>query len=94
MVRLLGRTSDARIYFQDSLTIIDHGTVVSTGAGGPTTVSTHKKSLIWGWVMLRTLGVTMGYAIRSTGGYQMEIIEPASSSAAATLDWFAIGYTT
>jgi hypothetical protein len=93
MVRLLGRISDARIYWQDNLTILDHGTVTSTGAGGPTIVGTHKKSVIWGWCILRTQGVTVGYVVRSTGGYQMSIIEPSSSSAGATIDWFAIGYT-
>jgi hypothetical protein len=94
MVRLLGRLSDSRIYFQDSLTILDHGTTLSVGAGGPGLVNTHKKSVITGWVIPRTQGVTVGYAIRSTGAYQISIIEPASSSAGTTLDWWVIGYTT
>lgn len=92
MVRLLGRTSDARIYFQDSLTIIDHGSTLTVGAGGTYYVATHKKSLIWGWCIPRRVA-TPAWVV-ATSGYQLGITESGSMSAGYTLDWWAIGYTT
>lgn len=91
MVRLLGRISDKRIFFEDSKTILDHGSTASIGAGGEQTVGTHFKSVIWGWAAPRK-GVTAVF-INATGGSWLAIKEDSTLAAAATIDWFAVGYT-
>jgi len=92
MVRLLGRISDKRIFFEDSYTIIDHGSTVSLGAGGSQYVATHLKSVIWGWTQCRGPGPTTTWVI-ATGGACLAIKEGATLAAAMTVDWFAFGYT-
>jgi hypothetical protein len=97
MVRLLGRISDSRIYFQDSKTIIDHGTTVSVGATGSQWVATHQKSVIWGWLAVRgaagNLGNASSFWINASAGRSIQIQEGISSPSGITLDWYAIGYT-
>ena len=92
MVRLLGRISDKRIFFENSYTIIDHGHTASIGAGGEQTVHTHFKSILWGWALPRTSVLTACY-VNVTSGGMMAIKEAATLSAAITIDWFAIGTT-
>lgn len=89
MVRLLGRISDKRVFFEDSKTIIDHGYTVSIGAGGSQYVATHLKSVIWGWTQCRVASVAW---VIATGGACLAIKEGVLA-AAMTVDWFAIGYT-
>jgi len=79
------------LFFEDSKTLIDHGTTVAKGAGGTQDVGTHFKSVIWGWVHVRT-APTVAW-VGCTGGDTINIAEAASMSAAVTLDWSAIGYT-
>ena len=92
MVRLLGRISDKRIFFEDKYTIIDHGSTVSIGAGGSQYVATHLKSVIWGWVGVRSPTSTTAWPI-ATGGACLAIKEGATLAAALTVDWWAIGFT-
>lgn len=98
MVRILGRISDKRIFFQDSFTIIDHGNIVGTGAGAATggdIVNTHLKSVIWGWCTVRnpTAGTpTLSWPV-ATSGYQLFLKAGSAQAYGYTLDWWAIGYT-
>jgi hypothetical protein len=93
MVRLLGRISDKRIFFQDSYTILDHGSTVTTGAGASYYVNTHQKSVIWGWASIRrSPGASIAWVV-ATSGNTLQFTEAASVTAALTLDWWAIGYT-
>lgn len=91
MVRLLGRISDKRIFFEDSKTIIDHGSTAAIGAGGEQTVHTHFKSILRGWAAPRK-GLTACYINVTSGGW-MAVKEDATLAAGATIDWFAIGTT-
>jgi len=92
MVRLLGRISDKRLFFEDSKTLIDHGTTVGvTGATVSQDVATHFKSVIWGWVHIRT-SPTVAF-VSATGGNAMVIKQGADMAAGTTIDWYAIGYT-
>jgi len=93
MVRLLGRISDKRIFFEDSKVIFDHGTTMCWyGATVSQDVATHFKSVIWGWVQPRT-SATVAY-VSATGGNAMTITFGAAAiTPIVTLDWFAIGYT-
>lgn len=90
MVRLLGRISDKRIFFENSYTIIDHGVTTLIGAGGEQTVHTHFKSILRGWVNVK--GPTVAYISVTSGGW-MAVKEATSTSAGTTVEWFAIGTT-
>jgi hypothetical protein len=89
MVRLLGRISDKRVFFEDSKTIIDHGTTLSIGQLTPADVATHFKSIIWGWAKARTAPSASWFS--ATGGNAFVLNTSAALN--ATIDWFAIGYT-
>jgi len=92
MVRLLGRISDKRVFFEDSKTLFDHGTTVAWyGATVSQDVRTHFKSVIWGWVWVRTSPTACW--VDATGGNSMTITQGTAMQPATTLDWFAIGYT-
>jgi len=93
MVRLLGRISDKRLFFEDSKTIIDYGSTATIGAGGEQTVHTHFKSILRGWAAVRNTGATVQAKINVTSGGWMSIKEDTTSSAGLTVDWFAIGTT-
>jgi len=93
MVRLLGRISDKRIFFENSYTIIDHGVTTLIGAGGEQTVHTHFKSILRGWLAIKDAAATVQAKINVTSGGWMSIEEAASSSAGVTVEWFAIGTT-
>lgn len=92
MVRLLGRISDKRIFFEDSKTIIDHGTTAILAAV-ETDVATHFKSVIWAWVNTRLTNQPVASCcwVQGTGGATFTI--GATAGVTATVDWFAIGYT-
>lgn len=91
MVRLLGRISDKRLFFEDSKTLIDHGTTYIDEALS-TIVTTAFKSVIWAWVNTRqTSGSASLCWVAGTGGADFNV--EATAGVAATLDWFAIGYT-
>jgi len=97
MVRLLGRISDKRIFFEDSYTIIDHGTtwvaVIATG-GSPREIPTHLKSIIFPWIGFRRSGTEAHTSVAfvvGTGGATFSIT--ATVGFAGTVDWFAIGFT-
>jgi len=93
MVRLLGRISDKRIFFENSYTIIDHGITTLIGAGGEQSVHTHFKSILRGWLDIKRTGSTVQAWVNVTSGGWMAIEEAASSTAALTVHWFAIGTT-
>jgi len=90
MVRLLGRISDKRVFFEDSKTIIDHGSTAISTEGTDVSVHTAFKSVIWGWAQVRnTTSVTF---VMETGGSHLTL-DGGTLSAGQTVDWFAIGYT-
>jgi len=91
MVRLLGRISDKRIFFEDSKTFIDYGSTVSKGAGGSQYIHTHFKSVLWGWCRQRS--TSSATWIGSTSGDAINVMELSTLAAAVTIDWFAIGTT-
>jgi len=91
MVRLLGRISDKRIFFEDSKVIIDHGTTLCLGGVGYQDIGTHFSSVIFGWVNVRTAPSAAWVA--ATGGNAITIKHNVVALN-ATFDWFAIGYTT
>jgi hypothetical protein len=97
MVRLLGRISDKRIFFQDSYTIIDHGTTVGTGGAAATAgylACTNLKSVIWGWIHVRSPpGGTSVLWLIATSGAQLVIKSVGSVAYGYTIDWYAFGYT-
>lgn len=92
MVRLLGRISDKRIFFEDSKTIIDHGTTAIL-AVVETVMPTAFKSVIFAWVNTRSTNQPVASAcwVQATGGASFTI--GATAGVTATVDWFAIGYT-
>jgi hypothetical protein len=91
MVRLLGRISDKRIFFEDSKTFIDHGVTVIQAAV-ETVMPTAFKSVIWAWVNTRHAGGSSSVCwVQGTGGDSFTI--GATAGVNATVDWFAIGYT-
>jgi hypothetical protein len=92
MVRLLGRISDKRIFFEDSKTIFDHGTTAILAVTS-TTIATAFKSVIFAWVNTRMTNQPVASCcwVKGTGGANIEI--GATAGVTATVDWFAIGYT-
>jgi hypothetical protein len=97
MVRLLGRISDKRIFFEDSKTLIDHGTtwvVVFATGGSPREIPTAFKSIIFPWLSFRRAGTEAHTSVAwvvGTGGATFSIT--ATVGFTGTVDWFAIGYT-
>jgi len=90
MVRLLGRISDKRLFFEDSKTILDHGSTAISNEGTDVTVHTVFNSVIWGWAQVRNAAsVTF---IMDTYRDHMTL-DGGTLSAGQTVDWFAIGYT-